>query len=251
MRLLASLFLALLPAAPSAVQQAGTPAVLIFSGTTGYRHESIPAGVDAVRRLAADRGLAVEASEDPSVFGPERLARFSIVVFLSATTDPKDPDSEWLSGSRRDALQQFVRGGGGVLAVHAAADSHYHWPWYGKLVGGRFERHPEGTPRGTVSVVDPAHPANRGLPATAERSDEWYYLDDFDPTSAVLVTLDPQSIGESDVNPNPVAWAREVEGGRVFYTAMGHTAESYSDPYFLAQLGSGLHWLLAPTEGER
>lgn len=242
MRLLAAMLLLLIagpsPASPEQVS------ILIFSGTTGYRHESIPAGVEAVRKLAAERGFTVEASENPSVFEPERLSRFGIVVFLSATTDPKDPASEWLSGSRREALQQFVRGGGGVLAIHAAADSHYYWPWYGKLIGGRFARHPEGTPRGTVSLADPGHPANRGLPATAERSDEWYYFDDFDPGSTLLVTLDPASIGESDVNPNPVAWARKVEGGRVFYTAMGHTSESYSDPYFLAQLGNGLDWLL-------
>ena len=84
----------------------------------------------------------------------------------------------------------------------------------------------------------------RGLPATKQRTDEWYYFDDYDPTSQLLVTLDPASIGEADVNPNPMAWAREVEGGRVFYTAMGHTKESYSDPYFLRLVGNGMDWVL-------
>ena len=250
MRLLAAILLILIAGTAPAQQHVGQ-SVLIYSGTTWYRHESIPAGVEALRKLAAERGLAVEPTEDPSVFAPDRLRRFKVIVLLSSTTDPKDPGSEWLTGSRRDALRQFVSSGGSVLAVHAAADSHYHWPWYGKLIGGRFARHPEGTPKGTVSVVSPAHPATSGLPATVERVDEWYYFDDYDPTSALLVTLDPASIGEADVNPNPVSWARQVDDGRVFYTAMGHTSESYSEPYFLDHLGAALDWLIAPAAERR
>jgi type 1 glutamine amidotransferase len=219
-------------------------AVLIFSGTTGYRHDSIPAGIKAVSELAAKRGLRVVASEDPSVFSAGSLKRFGAIVLLSCTTDPKKPDSEWLVGDRRDALQQFVRNGGGIVAIHAAADSHYNWPWYGRLIGGHFERHPQGTPRGTVTVVAPADPIVRGLPRTASRVDEWYYFDDYDPVSKVLITLDPQSIGEKDINPNPIAWTREINSGRIFYTAMGHTKESYSEPFFLRLVGQGLDWVL-------
>jgi type 1 glutamine amidotransferase len=144
-------------------------------------------------------------------------------------------------------LQQFVRRGGGIVAIHAAADSHYHWPWYGRLIGAWFARHPAGTPTGKVSLADRGHRANRGLPQTAMRTDEWYYFDDFDPASTVLMTLDPASIGEADVNPNPVAWVREVEGGRVFYTALGHTTRSYSEPFFLQHVAGGLDWVLAAT----
>ena len=81
-------------------------------------------------------------------------------------------------------------------------------------------------------------------PARWQRTDEWYYFEDYDPVSTVLVTLDPASIGEADTNPNPVAWTRQINSGRVFYTAMGHTTESYSDPWFLAHLGGGLDWVL-------
>ena len=76
------------------------------------------------------------------------------------------------------------------------------------------------------------------------RVDEWYYFDDYDPRMKLLVTLDPASIGEPDANPNPVSWAHEFDGGRVFYTAMGHTAESYSDANFLNHLAGGLAWVL-------
>lgn len=219
-------------------------AILVFSHTTGWRHDSIPAGIDAVSAIARQRGITVVASEDPAIFTVDSLKPFRAIVLLSPTTDPKNPKSEWLVGERRTALQQFVGRGGGILAIHAAADSHYNWPWYGKLIGGRFTRHPPGTPHGNVSIVAPGDPAMRGLGKSVARTDEWYYFDDFDPTSKLLITLDPASIGEPDVNPNPIAWKREVDGGRVFYTAMGHTKESYSEPWFRRHLGNGLDWVL-------
>jgi type 1 glutamine amidotransferase len=234
MRRLILLLFAVLIAAPAAAADRG--AILIYSGTTGYRHDSIPAGIAAVTAIARKRGLAVEASEDPNVFSSDHLKRFRAIVLLSCTTDPKNPASEWLTGSRRDALQQFLHRGGGILAIHAAADSHYHWPWYGKMIGGHFARHPQGTPTGTIRILATGE--------TRSRTDEWYYFDDWDPTSHLLVTLDPQSIGEADVNPNPMTWTRKVEGGRVFYTAMGHTTENYSEPWFLDQLAGGLDWVL-------
>jgi uncharacterized protein len=242
MRRLLLLLVALAVASPAAAATRG--AILIYSGTSGYRHESIPAGVEAVAALAKRRGLSVVASEDPAVFSAANLKRFRAIVLLSCTTDPKNAASEWLVGDRRAALQQFVHGGGGILAIHAAADSHYHWPWYGKMIGGHFARHPQGTPAGNVHVTAPGDALVAGLPATKQRTDEWYYFDDYDPTSRLVVTLDPTSIGEADVNPNPMAWAREVEGGRVFYTAMGHTTASYSEPYFLKLVGNGMDWVL-------
>lgn len=219
-----------------------TGEVLIFSGTTGYRHESIPAGVEAVADIARRQGFAVRATEDPSVFNPGKLQAVRVIVLLNSTTDPKKPASEWLTGERRAALQAFVRSGGGVVGIHAAADSHYGWPWYARLIGGRFARHPPGTPAGTLSLADRAHPVTAGLPSTVSRVDEWYEFADHDPTSHLLITLDPATIGEADVNPNPISWAREFEAGRVFYTAMGHTAESFSDPYVLRHLSNGLAW---------
>lgn len=246
MRRMILLLITLFVAAPTPAAPAPTRpgAILIYSGTTGYRHDSIPAGIKAVSAIAAHRGLAVVASEDPAVFSPANLGRFKAIVLLSCTTDPKNPASEWLVGSRRDALQQFVRGGGGIVAIHAAADSHYHWPWYARLIGGRFTQHPAGTPKGQVTVVAPSDRAVQGLPRSVERTDEWYYFEDYDPVSKVLVTLDPSSIGQQDTNPNPIAWTRQINDGRVFYTAMGHTTESYSEPFFLQHVANGLDWVL-------
>jgi uncharacterized protein len=244
MRRLISFLILCLVAGPAVAAPSGAGAILVYSGTTGFRHDSIPTGIKAVSAMAARRSLSVVASEDPAVFSSSSLKRFKAIVLLSCTTDPKNPASEWLVGNRRTALQQFVRSGGGIVAIHAAADSHYHWPWYARLIGGRFTRHPEGTPKGHVTVVAPADLAVQGLPRSVERTDEWYYFEDYDPVSKVLLTLDPSSIGEQDTNPNPIAWTRQINEGRIFYTAMGHTTESYSEPFFLRHVGQGLDWVL-------
>jgi type 1 glutamine amidotransferase len=230
------------PAAPAAA--AGPPRVLLFSHSTGYRHASIEPGIAAIQGLGAREKITIVPSEDPNIFSQEGLSGFDAIIFLSTSTDPKKPESEWFQGARRDALQAFVRRGGGIVAIHAASDSHYNWPWYGRMIGGHFTRHPQGTPEATLHVADRKHRSTRGLPESMRRVDEWYYFDDYDPENHILVTLDPASIGEKDANPNPVSWSHEFEGGRVFYTAMGHTAESYVDRDFLTHLAGGLRWVL-------
>ncbi len=209
--------------------------VLVYSGSTGYRHESIPAAVASIKSLGEKAGYTIDTSEDPEVFTAENLAKYQALVLVSNSTDPKKPESEWFQGPKRDALQGFLKAGKGVIGLHAAADSHYLWGWYGQMIGGYFERHPKGTPKGVVTVVDAGHPATAKLPKTLERNDEWYYYKDFDPTVRVLVTIDPKTIGdgEADVNPNPLVWCHDFGGGRVFYSALGHTNESWSEPYMI------------------
>lgn len=228
----------------SGTAEAKAARVLVFSHATGYRHASIEAGVAALKALGARRGMTVVASEDPAIFDGDRLKDFDAIVLLSNTTKRDDPATEYWVGARRDTFQAFVRRGGGIVGVHAAADSHYTWPWYGRMIGARFTSHPKGTPTGKITVIDPKHPANAGLASPAVRADEWYYFEDHDPTTHLLATLDPASIGEADVNPNPTAWSHEFEGARIFYTAMGHMPENFSEPWFLRHLEGGLNWVL-------
>jgi type 1 glutamine amidotransferase len=217
---------------------AGKGRILVYSGSTGLRHDSIPAAIEALKTIGAKAGYTIDASDDPEVFNAESLARYKALVLVSSTTDPKKPESEWFTGAKRDALQRFLKDGKGVIGLHAAADSHYNWGWYGQMIGGYFERHPKGTPKGVVTVVDARHPATAKLPRTLERNDEWYYYKDVDPTLHVLITIDPATIGDGqpDVNPNPLVWYHEFGGGRVFYSALGHTSESYSEPYMVKLL---------------
>ncbi|MEO6359845.1 MAG: ThuA domain-containing protein [Sphingomicrobium sp.] len=218
--------------------------VLLFTHTTGYRHASIDPGSEAIIKLGKAQHISVVRTEDPDVFSTSGLKAYDAIIFLSTTTDPKKLESEWFEGDRRTALQAFVHRGGGIVGIHGASDSHYGWPWYQRMIGGHFARHPQGTPTGTVKVVDRLHPSTRGLPAKMTRTDEWYYFDDYNPEMNLLITLDPQSIGEKDANPNPVSWSHNFEGGRVFYTAMGHTNECFIDANFLKHLAGGLNWVL-------
>ncbi|WP_129792449.1 ThuA domain-containing protein [Sphingosinicella sp. CPCC 101087] len=218
--------------------------VLIFSHSTGFRHESIDAAVPSLRAAISAAGGVPIASEDPDIFSSERLARLDAIILVSTTTDRRRPESEWLSGGRRDAFQAFVRRGGGVVGIHAASDSHYHWLWYGEMLGGRFRRHPPGTAQGRLRVVDPAHPATKRLDPQFGHHDEWYVIDDRDASTSLLLTLDPASIGEPAGPDWPISWAREHEGGRIFYTALGHTTEAWSQPAMINHVLGGLEWVL-------
>jgi type 1 glutamine amidotransferase len=219
--------------------------ILVYSGHTGYVHESIPAAVEALKEIGAKAGYEVDASDDPEVFTAAKLQGYKAIVLVSNSTDPKKPESEWFTGPRLEAMQGFLKTGKGVVGLHAAADSHYRTGWYGRMIGGYFERHPKGTPKATITVVDAKHPATAKLPKTITRNDEWYYYKDFDPTMRVLVTVDPSTIGdagEADVNPNAVVWCHDFGGGRVFYSGLGHTPDSYKEPYMVDLLKGALKY---------
>ncbi|MEY9485363.1 type 1 glutamine amidotransferase [Streptomyces calvus] len=217
---------------------AATPALLVYTRTADYRHDSIPAGIAALRGLGGSRALRVDATEDPAVFEAP-LDRYAAVVFLSTSGEVLTP-----AGRRR--LGAYVETGGGFVGVHAAACTEYDWPYYGDLLGARFDRHPALQP-GRAVVEDHDHPATRHLPAVWHVTDEWY---DFrtNPRGRVrvLVRADESSYdGGGMGDDHPLVWCRDQGEGRVFYTALGHTAEIYDDPDFRAHLLGGITWAAA------
>lgn len=203
--------------------------VLVFSRTTGFRHASIPAGIETFQQLSPD----VEATEDPAAL--EDLEGRIAVVFLNT-------NGEVLTGAGREALERYVRGGGGFLGVHSAAATEYDWPFYGDLVGAWFDRHPAVQPA-TITVSDSDHPATAHLPGAWARVDEWY---DFRsrPDARVLLRVDESTYEGGGMGvDHPVAWCHERLGGRAFYTALGHTIESYAEPEFREHLSKALRWV--------
>jgi len=226
---------------------ADTPQILLFSLATGWVHDSIPAGVEALTALGEREGYSVINSEDPAIFNDEDLAEFDAIIFLNSTTG-KEVENEWFVAERREALQDFVRAGKGIVGIHGASDSHYSWDWYGDMIGGYFERHPEGTPTGELSVVNAGHPSTTHMDPVFSRTDEWYWIADFEPSVNLLVTLDPESIGEPAGEEKPISWSQDFDGGRVFYTSMGHTIDTYSDPVFLDHVAGGMAWVLGEAE---
>jgi type 1 glutamine amidotransferase len=232
MRWVLALCLAL--AACSASPPAGSDryGVLVFTKTAGFRHDSIPAGIAAVRALGAAHGFTVTATEDPAAFTPAGLARFRAVVFLSTSGDVLGPD-------QRAALEAYVRGGGGWVGVHSAADTEYGWPFYGELVGARFARHPAVQPV-TVRVRD--HPVTAALPRTWRITDEAYEFRSL-PDAEVLADLDESSYTGGGMGADhPIVWCRSIGAGRSVYAGLGHPAALYADPGFRALLLGGVEY---------
>jgi type 1 glutamine amidotransferase len=217
--------------------------VLVFSKTAGFRHDSIPAGVAAISSLGRANGFSVAATEDAKAFTTKRLRRFDAIVFLSTTGDVLAP-------RQQRAFRSYIRRGGGWAGIHSAADTEYDWPFYGELLGAYFKSHP-AIQQATIDVIDGSNPSTRHLPARWTRTDEWY---DFrsNPRGAVhvLATLDESTYSGGTMGADhPIAWCHPFRGGRAWYTAGGHTVESYSEPTFRRHLLGGILWAAGLARG--
>ncbi|HZF90360.1 ThuA domain-containing protein [Streptomyces sp.] len=208
------------------------PRLLVHTRTTDYRHDSIPAAVAAVRALGE---FDVDHTEDPAAFEAV-LDGYAAVVFLSTSGDVLTP-------AGRERLAGYLEAGGGFVGVHAAACTEYGWPYYGELLGARFDRHPAHQP-GKAVVEDRTHPATRHLPAVWEFTDEWYdFRTNPRGVARVLVCADESSYEGGGMGADhPLVWCRHQGAGRVFYTALGHAAEAYGDPGFREHLRGGIAW---------
>lgn len=212
-------------------------AVLVFTRTTGFRHDSIASGIEAMQRLGQQHGFCVENTEDPADFNDQNLARYAVVIWLNT-------DSEVLNDGARRAFERYIRSGGGWVGIHAAAASEYGWSWYGQLLGAYFLGHPP-VQSARVVVESPDHPSTAQLPQSFTMQDEWYSFRT-NPRAAtqVLLTLDESSYGVGDLamGDHPIAWHHEFDGGRAWYTALGHPIEAYTNPLFLQHVLGGIRW---------
>ncbi|MFJ2865573.1 ThuA domain-containing protein [Kitasatospora sp. NPDC087314] len=221
----------------SSAAEAARPAfkVLVFSKTSGWRHDSIPVAVQALKDLGAANGFTVDATEDDTVFTPANLANYQAVVFALTTGDV-------LNATEKAAFEGYIRAGGGYAGIHSASDTEYTWPFYGQVVGAYFKSHPEQQ-QARVAIEDRANPSTAHLPSTWSRWDEWYNFRTNPRGSVhVLASLDESSYdpGSDRMGDHPITWCAQVQGGRSWYTGMGHTDESYADPAFRAMLLGGI-----------
>lgn len=238
------------PAVPASFPH---PAVLVFSKTNGFRHgEAIDAGNMMFRELAAKQGWSVYETESGAVFAPDVVSRFKVVVFSNASGD-------MLANDQRAALQSWIEAGGGFVGIHAAGDdSHKDWSWYyGQVIGTRFVGHSlwPHLAMATVHVEAADHPVMAGLPALWNREDEWYSFDKSvrgKQGFRVLATLDestyerggPGSAKLSMGNDHPIIWSHCQAKGRVLYSALGHTGESFSEAPFRALVTNAVTWAM-------
>lgn len=217
--------------------------LLVFTRTAGYRHESIEAGVAALTELAGAAGVRLRASEDPADLTAPALRGLAAVVFLNTS-------GEILAAPHRAGLTGFLRSGGGFAGVHCAAATETTWPLYGRMLAARFARHPDVQPA-TIRVADPDHPATSHLSDPWRRTDEWYDFERAPAGVRVLLRVDEGSYTGGGMGAeHPIAWCHEFGGGRVFYTALGHTVSAYAEPELRQHLWGGITWVLAPGRSE-
>ena len=226
--------------------------VLLFSKTADYArgaptyyHQTIPTARAALTEIAFENGMVADTTTDASFFTDEILSRYNAIVFMYTIGDALDD-------AQQEAFMRFIQAGGGYMGIHSASDTEFKWPWYGRLVGGYFINHP-AIQAAELSVVDRDHPSTRSLPETWTRTDEWYNIRYTNPDVNVLITIDESSYDPADhepgPDPHPLAWYHEFDGGRSFYTALGHVEESYSEPLFRDHISGGLRYAVGDRKG--
>jgi type 1 glutamine amidotransferase len=214
--------------------------ILLFTKAAGFQHASITDGVTMISELAAEEGLQLVVTDDAGDFSAANLATYQAVISLSTTGD-------LFTGAQQAAFRAFIQGGGGWVGIHAAADAEYSWPWYGDLLGNDawFDSHPP-IQEASLSVEDYSHPGSGTFPPVATFLEEWYnFRVNPRPVVEVILTVDEASYDPGDGamgDDHPIAWWHEFDGGRAFYTALGHRPETYQNTFFREQIRGAMLW---------
>ena len=214
----------------------GPAKLLVFSKTAGFVHNSIPEGIAAIKKLAMENGMEVDTTSNAEMFTDENLKQYATVIFLNTTGDVLDFYQEV-------SFQRYIQAGGGFVGVHAATDTEYGWSWYGELVGAYFKSHP-AIQEAKFNVSNHTCDAcSAELEAEWIATDELYNFKNINDNINVIMSVDESTYegGENGDN-HPMAWYHDYDGGRAFYTALGHTKEAYQDPKFLGHLFAGIKY---------
>jgi uncharacterized protein len=248
-----------LVAPPPQVEQVHLKHILVISQTKGWEHESIPDGMAAIYNMGHDSRLwDTTLRTDTELITKKDIGRnaknlnyFDALVFVS-TTDELDLDD-----SQKQDMMSFIKDDGkGFVGVHAALDTNFKWPEYGEMIGGWFDQHPWFTFNAPIINEDPTFPATRHFPKAFVKYDEIYQPKEWSRDKVnVLLSLDPAKLNYA--NPGihradhdfAVAWAKMYGKGRVFYSTLGHTEESWDDPDIRKMYFEAIKWVLGMTEG--
>ncbi len=224
-------------------RQAETPRLLVFVKTSGFHHNSISDGVNAIFKLASQNNFRVDTTSNAEWFVEDSLKQYAAVLFLNTT-------GNLLNNYQEADFQRFIEAGGGYVGVHAAADAEYDWGWYGRLTGAWFNGHPEQQ-EAIVQIADSNNDATHFLPKPWKRKDEWYNFKKIGKDLHILLTIDENSYkGGTNGAFHPVAWYHDFDGGRAWYTALGHTEASYTDSFFLGHLLAGIRYAIGSNHLE-
>ena len=212
-----------------------TKSIMVFTKTSAFRHQSIEPSINAIKKMGQNNNFKVYQTEKSSDFSLSKLKQFDAVVFLNTSGDV-------LNEIQQNDFKRFFQSGKGWVGVHCATDTETDWPWYGKLAGAYFNGHP-AIQEATLNVLQKSHLSTKMLPENWTRTDEWYNFKDIQPGDVEKTFADISSYdGGTNGENHPISWCKEFDGGRAFYTALGHTTESFEEELFLAHLLGGIKW---------
>ncbi len=215
-----------------------------------YVHDNIAASVAAIKKLGAENDFIVDVSDDPASFTDNNLKHYKALIFDNTNNEIFENEEQ------KAAFQRYIRAGGGFVGIHSASGAMRHWSWYWELLGGKFVRHAKLQPF-TIKVKDTKDAATTHLPETFEWTDEFYYLDNMPDGLHVLLAGDLVNLkdpekekypGKKFGDEYPLAWRHEFDGGRAWYTSLGHKSEYYSDPKLTKLLLGGILWAMGSSK---
>ena len=218
---------------------------LLVTKTAGWHHESINEAVAAIKTLAIRNFFDVQWHQDGTAITDKYLENFQVIIFLNTT-------GNILTDEEQKAVEKFIQSGKGFVGIHSAADTEYDWPWYTKMVGRMFHIHP-AIQTAKLKFTNNKFPGLNGFTDNQYWTDEWYQFD-AETTTGLNYIL---AVDETSYNPkadwgtrkgdgmgsfHPISWYHEYDGGRAFYTALGHMPAVYSEPAFLNHIYAGIFW---------
>ncbi len=221
--------------------------ILVFTRNgKGYIHENIPYSIAAIQKLGKEKSFKVDTTTNPGFFDDDSLKKYDAVIFSNTNNDVFDTEGQ------KVAFMRYIQAGGGFMGIHSASGTERNWKWFKLMLGATFMRHPPFQPL-TIHVLDRKHDAVKNLPAIWDTKDECYLFKEFNPCIKVLLFTDLSKVKEADDGKNvkpdvfgnlyPATWCQEFDGGKVWYTALGHDKEDYSNPIYLAHVIEGLKWV--------
>ena len=207
--------------------------VLVITETDGWVHDSIEAGLELIKYLGDKNRFNVYHSDNSRVINYSNLKSIKTLIFLNTTEDI-------LSEDEQVVMQKFIQSGKGFVGVHSASDTEYKWKWYGELVGAYYKSHPEGTTNAKIIKIENGR-FSKHLNPIWEVEDEWYNFNYTNDDINVVLELDEKSYyGGENGDYHPITWYHTYDGGRSFYTGLGHLKEVYSNKMFIELLEQGI-----------
>ena len=242
------LFLTIVLSIFSCSKREGKPKILVFSKTAGFHHESIADGNLAIQKLGSQNNFEVDTTSDATMFEDDSLKKYAAIIFLSTTGDVLDYRQE-------AAFERYIQAGGGYMGIHAATDCEYDWGWYGRLAGAYFLDHPgindtfKNVQSGVLNIIDSTTAATKHLPTQWKRTDEFYSFKKMNKDVKVIMTIDEKTYnGGKNGDNHPMAWYHDYDGGRAFYTELGHTKESFAEEPYLQHILGGIQYAIGDNK---